>query len=593
MGLAVPCPHCQAVLRVPSAQVAGAIGKKAKCSQCGERFVIPDPAALPGNPVESPLAEPIFAPEPEPEALPPAAAEPVATGDNPFGFDAGGESVVVPRNSASTARRKPGKPAAPSAAGPKSKMPLILAAVAGLLLFGCAGLGAAVYFLAFAKPAPVAVTTRPDKKPAEVQRPERPPEKELPPIPPPSDTPSAATPTNPSASPAVPAPASAGGPFAFAELPKPRDKGRNLLSQADVKFTLDVPFADVEAARFGVARPGAIAVLWRSNPGFQGLGVQESIDLYVKGVRASRVEFPADGLPPGPRKFDLAAKADFAAVEAPAGKLTLIDLTAGTVTAAGVEPFPRFPDAKPLGFVRFVDGSLFATLDAAGRGQVWDARTGKPTESALPKGPGEPLGPGMSHFEAGRGYAYAGPTLLEFHAAKDAVGTDPKPVPDLSAAAYAPGAGAVAVATAGPADLAAAFAAPAGGFKLLCGTTKPGGSPPAPVAFPAALGPVDDLAFVSPGQLLAVFTAGRTRVTLFDLTAKVPAAVATAATPVLAFADPAARKLWWFLPDPADAQKTLARAANAELPNFKTAFTEAKVAGKPAAFVLTAQAIEK
>ena len=603
----VPCPSCSAVLRVPAELAASSVGKRAKCKKCGHRFV------LPGVPPEDAAADgSVILSEADKPAAPPAGS--------PFGFD-DGDAVVAVRKPGSTAKHKLSADraaAAPPAAKSSKKLLLIAGGAVALVLAGV-GVGVAVVVAALKPAATVAeVAPRKDKEKAKDKEPQKAPrpggkvppnEAVLPPIPPPpDDNPApAAVAMNAKPGPAVakavkpPVPAGgvsgvAVGGVAFDKLPTPPAGARKLVAPARVSVALDAPLDAVRAVLFSADRPQVVAVLWRSNAGFQGAGVKDTLDVYpATGPRVGRLDLPADGLAPGvPRRVALSPDGLHVAVELPAGKLSVLLVSSGKPVIDGVDPFADTPDARGLAYVAFLGGGHVAVLDRAGSGQCWDLATGKGV-AGPPRPKRAAFGSVFSEVVKGVAFTYVGPTATRVTMTPAAVATADTPQPGASAAGFNAASGPVAVALDGSGStLAAVFPAksPADGFALLFSKLADA-TPPGPLGFPAAAGPADDVRFVAGDTLLAVQSAKRTATTLFDAEGRTAVAYVTALGPTLQYSDPNGRRLWWLLPEAKDAKKTRLLGANADFDDYQATLAEARAAKQPVALVLTEAGVEK
>ncbi len=604
----VPCPNCNAVLRVPSEVAVSSAGKRAKCKKCGHRFVLPgvppDDAAADGSVLLSEADKP---------ATPPAAS--------PFGFD-DGDAVVAVRKPGSTAKHKLGpKPAAQDAPAKSSKKLLLIAGGAVVFVLTGVSLVAVAVVVALKPATPVAeVAPRKDKEKAKDKEPTKaarpggkPPPNEavLPPIPPPPDDnppPAAAAMSAkpaPDAKPvlaaakAAKAPEAAGvavGGVAFDKLPTPPTGARKLVAPARANIPLDAPLDAVRAVLFSANRPQVVAVLWRSNAGFQGAGVKDTLDIYpATGPRVARLDLPADGLAPGvPRRLALSPDGLHVATELPAGKLSVLLVSSGKPVIDGVDPFADAPDAKGFAYVAFLDGGHVAVMDRVGSGQSWDVATGKGV-AGPPRPKRVAFGSVFSEVVKGVAFTYVGPTATRVTMTPAAVAGADTPQPGASAAGFNAAAGPVAVALDGAGKtLAAVFPAkaPADGFALLFSKLAVA-NPPGPLGFPAAAGPADDVRFVAGDTLLAVQSAKRTATTLFDTESRTAAAYVTAPGPTLQFSDPDGRRLWWLLPDAKDAKKTRLFGANPDFDDYQATLAAARAAKQPVALVVTEAGIEK
>jgi predicted Zn finger-like uncharacterized protein len=593
----VPCPNCRAVLRVPAEVAAASAGKRAKCKKCDHRFPLPGvPADAAANDGSVQLSE---ADKP---AAPPTGS--------PFGFDEG-DAVVVVRKPGSAAKHKLSADAPRPAAPAKSSKTLLLL-VGGVVALVLAGVGAtaAVFVLVLEPAAPVAAEAVPRKEKAKeavkesakAARPAGgkvpPNEAVLAPIPPPPDDNPA-----PDAAPAVVAKAAAlvagkavGG-VAFDKLPAPPAGPRKLVAPARVTIALDFPLDAVLAVAFSTARPQVVAVLWRSNAGFQGAGVQDTLDVYAAtGARTARLVLAADGLPAGrPRLLSVSPDGRHAATELPAGKLTVFHLSRGKPALDGVDPFADAPDAKGLAVVAFLDDAHVGVLDRSGNGQSWAVATGKGVPAAPPRPKRTAFGSTFSEIVNGVAYTYVGPTATQVAMTPTAVAGLDAAQPGASAAGFNAAAGATAVALDGAGKAVAALfpgKTPADGFALLLG--KPADpAPPGPLNFPAAAGPADDVRFLAGDTLVAVQSNKRTATTLLDAESRTTVAYITAAGPTVQYGDPAGRRLWWLLPDAKDAKKSRLLAASADFDDYRAILTEARAARQPVALLLTEAGIEK
>ena len=581
MALEIPCPNCRAVLRVPPEVAAAMAGRRAKCKKCGHRF------PLPGVPSGKPADGSVLLSEAE---------KPTPAAANPFGFDEG-DAVVAPRKHGSTARHRRGPDDARRPAG-RSKSPVVIVLVLGVLgvgLLSAAAALAGVVYLLTARPAPVAdAAPRPEM--AKATRPPGgkvpPNEAVLPPIPPPPEEATA-----PAAKDAMPAPKPAVG-GSFVTLPTPPAGPRKLVAPARVTILLDAPLDAVRDVKFSAGSPQVVAVLWRSNAGFQGAGVTDTLDIYPAGGkgRLARLELLADGLPPGgPRRLALSPDGKHAATELPAGKLTVFQVASGKPVIDGVDPFADAPDAKGLAFLAFLDDRHVAVLDRAGNGQAWDVAAGQGVapDPARPKR--TVFGPALSEVVKGAAYTYVGPVATRVALTPKSVAGPDQPLPGAQAGAYNFAAGAAAVAADGQGRTFAALfpgKTPADGFTLLVGRAD-AAAPPAPVAFPRAAGPPDDVRFLAGDTLVAVQSSRRTATTLFDAEGRVPVAYVTGPGPTLQFSNPSARQLCWLLPDPKDAKKSLLLAASADFDDYQPTLAEARAARQPVALVLTDAGVER
>ena len=605
----VPCPSCSAVLRVPTEVAVLSAGKRAKCKKCGHRFV------LPGVPPEDAAADgSVFLSEADKPAAPPAGS--------PFGFD-DGDAVVAVRKPGSTAKHKLSADraaAAPPAAKSSKKLLLIAGGAVALVLTGVS-LVAVVVVMALKPAAPVAeVAPRKDKAKDKAKEPQKatrpggrvpPNEAVLPPIPPPPDeNPPAAAPAisaKPGPAAAKPGPAAAkpvkptepagvaGGGVAFDKLPTPPAGARKLVAPARVSVALDAPLDAVRAVLFSADRPQVVAVLWRSNAGFQGAGVKDTLDVYpATGPRVARLDLSADGLAPGvPRRLALSPDGLHVATELPAGKLSVMLVSSGKPVIDGVDPFADTPDAKGLAYVAFLDGGHVAVLDRAGSGQSWALATGKGV-AGPPRPKRAAFGSVFSEVVKGVAFTYVGPTATRLAMTPAAVATADAAQPGASAGGFNVATGPVAVALDGSGKtLAAVFPAkaPADGFALLFSKLADA-TPPGPLGFPAA-GPADDVRFVAGDTLLAVQSSRRAATTLFDTESRTAAAYVTALGPTLQYSDPDGRRLWWLLPDAKDAKKSRLFGANADFDDYQATLAEARAAKQPVALVVTEAGIEK
>ena len=605
----VPCPNCNAALRLPSAVAALSAGKRAKCKKCGHRFVLPGV-----TPPDAPADDSIVLSEADiPAALPVAAS--------PFGFDEG-EAVVAVRKPGSTAKHKlSADRAAPDAPAKSSKKLLLIVGGAVALVLTGVGVGVAVIVSVLKPVAPVAeVAPRKekakdkdkDKEPGKATRPGGrvpPNEAVLAPIPPPpGENPAAAadaksapaTATAAKPGPAVaktvaPAGVAVGG-VAFDKLPAPPAGARKLVAPARANIALDAPLDAVRAVRFSVIRPQVVAVLWRSNAGFQGAGVKDTLDVYgATGPRLARLDLSADGLAPGtPRRLALSPDGLHVATELPAGKLSVFLITSGKPVIDGVDPFADTPDARGLAHVVFLDDGHVAVLDRLGSGQSWSLAGGKGVAGA-PRPKRAAFGAVFSEIVAGAAFTYVGPTATRVTMTPAAVAGADAPQPGSSAAGFNAAAGPVAVALDGSGkSLAAVFPgkAPTDGFALLFSKLADA-TPPGPLSFPAAAGPADDVRFLAGDTMLGIQSAKRTTTTLFDTESRSAAAYVTALGPTLQFGDPDGRRLWWLLPDAKDAKKTRLFGANADFDDYQATLAEARAAKQPVALVVTDMGIEK
>lgn len=608
----VPCPNCHAVLRVPAEVAVASAGKRAKCKKCDHRF------PLPGVPTEAAANDgSVLLSEADKPAAPPTA--------NPFGFDEGGDAVVAVRKPGSVAKHKLSADAPRPAAPAKSAKTLLLlvGGAVGLVLAGV-GATAAVFVLVLKPAAPVAAepvprkekAKEPAKDGAKAGRPaggKAPPnEAVLAPIPPPPDDtpapgvkPNAAAPAMvakaavPVAGKAAPPPAgrAAAGGVAFDKLPVPPAGARKLVAPARVNIALDAPLDAVLTVAFSTARPQVVAVLWRSNAGFQGAGVKDTLDVYAAtGARLARLVLAADGLPAGrPRPLSVSPDGQHAATELPAGKLTVFHLSSGKAALDGVDPFADAPDAKGLAVVAFLDDAHVGVLDRSGNGQSWAVATGKGVAAAPPRPKRTAFGSTFSEIVNGGAYTYVGPTATRVAMTPTAVAGLDAAQPSLSAAGFNAAVGATAVALDGAGKAVAALfpgKTPADGFALLLG--KPADpAPPGPLGFPAAAGPADDVRFLAGDTLVAVQSNKRTATTLLDAESRTAVAYATAAGPTVQYGDPAGRRLWWLLPDAKDAKKSRLLAASADFDDYQATLTEARTARQPVALLLTEAGIEK
>ncbi len=596
----VPCPNCRAVLRVPAEVAAAFAGKRAKCKKCDHRF------PLPGVPADPNDGSVLLSEADKPAAPPPG---------SPFGFDEG-DAVVAVRKPGSVAKHKLSADAPRPAAPAKSAKTLLLlvGGAVGLVLAGV-GATAAVFVLVLKPAAPVAAEAVPRKEQAKenakAARPAGgrvpPNEAVLAPIPPPPDDdpkPAAAAPAMvakaaaPVAGKAAPPPAGlAAGGVAFDKLPTPSAGPRKLVAPARVTIALDAPLDDVLAVAFSTARPQVVAVLWRSNAGFQGAGVKDTLDVYAAtGARTARLVLAADGLPAGrPRLLSVCPDGQHAATELPAGKLTVFHLSRGKPALDGVDPFADAPDAKGLAVVAFLDDAHVGVLDRSGNGQSWAVATGKGVPAAPPRPKRTAFGSTFSEIVNGVAYTYVGPTATQVAMTPTAVAGLDAAQPGASAAGFNAAAGATAVALDGAGKAVAALfpgKTPADGFALLLG--KPADpAPPGPLGFPAAAGPADDVRFLAGDTLVAVQSNKRTATTFLDAESRTAVAYVTAAGPTVQYGDPAGRRLWWLLPDAKDAKKTRLLAASADFDDYQATLTEARAARQPVALLLTEAGIEK
>ena len=580
----VPCPNCQAALRVPAEVAAASAGKRAKCKKCGHRF------PLPGKPPQETAADgSVLLDEADKPAAPPPAS--------PFGFDEG-DAVVAVRKPGSVAKHKLNA-AAPAPTAKSSKRLLLLGG--GVVVVALAGAGLAAFlFLQPSTPVAEAVA-RKDKPKEKAARPANakvpPNEAVLAPIPPPpGEEPKPAAPAAPVAAKAPPAGRAAGG-VAFDKLPAPPAGARKVVAPARASVALDAPLDAVQAVLFGAARPQVVAVLWRSNSGFQGLGVKDTLDVYAAtGARLSRVELLADGLAPGvPRRLALSPDGRHAATELPAGKLTVFLLVGGKPVIDGVEPFADSPDAKGLAWLGFLDDGHVGVLDRAGNGQSWSLAAAKGVAADPPRPKRAAFAATFSEAVGGVAYTYVGPTATRVAMTPKAVAGADTPQPGASAAGFNAAQGATAVALDGTGKtLAALFPGktPADGFALLL--AKPAdAAPPGPLAFPAAAGPADDVRFLAGDTLLAVQSNRRAATTLFDAEGRTAVAYVTGLGPTRQYGDPAGRQLWWLLPDAKDATKSRLCAASADFDDYQPTLAEARAARTPVPLVVTEMGIEK
>ncbi len=604
----VPCPNCHAVLRVPAEVAVASAGKRAKCKKCDHRFPLPgvpaDPAANDGSVL---LSE---------------ADKPAAPPGSPFGFDEG-DAVVAVRKPGSVAKHKLSADAPRPAAPAKSAKSLLLL-LGGAVVLVLAGVGAtaAVFVLVLKPAAPVAEAAprkekakEPAKENAKAARPAGgkvpPNEAVLAPIPPPPDDnpkPAAAAPAAapgmvakaavPAAGKVAPPPAGqAVGMIAFDKLPAPPAGPRKLVAPARASIPLDAPLDAVLTVAFSTTRPQVVAVLWRSNAGFQGAGGKDALDVYAAtGARTARLVLAADGLPAGkPRLLSVSPDGQHAATELPAGKLTVFHLSSGKAKLDGVDPFADAPDAKGLAVVAFLDDGHVGVLDRSGNGQSWAVATGKGVAAAPPRPKRTAFGTTFSDIVNGVAVTYVGPTATQVAMTPTAVAGLDAAQPSLSAAGFNAAAGATAVALDGTGKAVAALfpgKTPADGFALLLG--KPADpAPPGPLGFPAAAGPADDVRFLAGDALVAVQSNKRTATTLLDAETRTAVAYVTAAGPTVQYGDPAGRRLWWLLPDAKDAKKSRLLAASADFDDYQATLTEARAARQPVALLLTEAGIEK
>ena len=598
----VPCPNCRAVLRVPAEVAAASAGKRAKCKKCDHRFPLPGvPSDVPASDGSVLLIE----------ADKPAAAPPAPPTGNPFGFDEG-DAVVAVRKPGSVAKHKLSADA-PRPAPPAKSSKTLLLLVGGAVALVLAGVGAtaAVFVLVLKPVAPVAAEAVPRKEKAKEPAKENvkaarptggkvpPNEAVLAPIPPPPDDnpkPAAAAPATVAKAAAPVAGKTVGG-VAFDKLPAPPTGPRKLVASARVNIALDAPLDAVLAVAFSTARPQVVAVLWRSNAGFQGAGVKDTLDVYAAtGARTARLVLAADGLPAGrPRLLSVSPDGQYAATELPAGKLTVFHLSRGKPALDGVDPFADAPDAMGLAVVAFLDDAHVGVLDRSGNGQSWAVATGKGVPAAPPRPKRTAFGSTFSEIVNGVAYTYVGPTATQVVMTQTAVAGLDAAQPGASAAGFNAAAGATAVALDGTGKAVAALfpgKTPADGFALLLG--KPADpAPPGPLSFPAAAGPADDVRFLAGDTLVAVQSNKRTATTFLDAESRTAVAYVTAAGPTVQYGDPAGRRLWWLLPDAKDAKKTRLLAASADFDDYQATLTEALAARQPVALVLTEAGIEK
>ena len=614
----VPCPNCRAVLRVPAEVAAASAGKRAKCKKCDHRFL------LPGVPSDVPTSDGSVLLN---EADKPAAPPPAPATANPFGFDEG-DAVVAVRKPGSVAKHKLSgdapRPAAPAKSATKL---LVLAGGAVALVLAGVGLSAAVYFLVLKPEAPVAAEAAPRKEKAKDAVKEKakaarpagdkvpPNEAVLAPIPPPPEDapapaikPDAAAPAMvakaaaPVAGKAAPPPAGqAAAGAAFDKLPAPPAGARKLVAPARVNIALDAPLDTVLLVRFSTTRPQVVAVLWRSNAGFQGAGVKDTLDVYgPTGARLARTEIAADVLDKSAvRRLELSPDGQHVAMEYPLGQLTVVHVTSGKVVLKGVNPFEGVAYEKELNafaHLTFLDDGHVAVVNSLGYGHAWDLGTGKGVPPASPKVPRDTLASVFSETVNGVAYAYVNSRGIKVVMTPTAVATLESSPPALSVQGYyrfrvTP----VAVAIDAQGKTAAAVL---NGFDRNEVTSVlvaklAATAPPPPFAFPPAAGPADDVRFLAGDTLVAVQTAKRTATTFLDAESRTAVAYVTAAGPTLQYGDPAGRRLWWLLPDAKDAKKSRLLAASADFDDYQATLTEARAARQPVALLLTEAGIEK
>ena len=607
----VPCPNCHAVLRVPAEVAAASAGKRAKCKKCDHRFL------LPGVPSDAPTSDgSVLLNEADKPAVPTTA--------NPFGFDEGDAVVAV---------RKPGSVAKLSADAPRSAAPaksaktllLLVGGAVGLVLAGV-GATAAVFVLVLKPAAPVAEAVPRKEKAkeavkdgAKAPRPAGgkvpPNEAVLAPIPPPpEDNPA------PAVKPDAPAPAmvakaaapvagkaappptgQAAGGIAFDKLPAPPAGPRKLVAPARVNIALDAPLDTVLLVRFSTTRPQVVAVLWRSNAGFQGAGVKDTLDLYAAtGARLARTEIAADVLDKSAvRRLELSPDGRHVAMEYPLGQLTVVHAASGKVVLKGVNPFEGVAYEKELNafaHLAFLGDGHVAVVNSLGYGHAWDLGTGKGVPPASPKVPRDTLASVFSETVNGVAYAYVNSRGIKVAMTPTAVATLESSPPALSAQAYyrfrvTP----VAVAIDGQGKTVAAVfnGSERNEATTVLVTESAATAPPPPFALPAAAGPADDVRFLAGDTLVAVQSNKRTATTFLDAESRTAVAYVTAAGPTVQYGDPAGRRLWWLLPDAKDAKKSRLLAASADFDDYQATLTEARAARQPVPLLLTEAGIEK
>jgi hypothetical protein len=347
------------------------------------------------------------APATTPQKASPSEA-PTASGGgaNPFGFDEGDSVVSVRGKSGSksapkreaksigdalTTDSEGRKPKATESKGlGNKKMLMILGGCFSLVVLGCGGLFGATYFFLI-KPAqdelqkvnnsstkntPPATTTttkstvKDPKSKARADASARI-DKAL------EEIKSKSTPaTKPTTNEPPKAPEMAAPRPAFTKLPDAPANAAKIVSPAKLSFEMDFTISIILSAKVSGTR---LVMLWRSNEGFQGVGVKDTLEVFdlTSGKSIAKREFNADGRISMNRQWAM-LEGDVLVVEEDQAKISIWSVAGNKLIAEGVEAFAGVAGAaNKVSQIEFLDANHVAVFDEFLHGQIFDTSTGK------------------------------------------------------------------------------------------------------------------------------------------------------------------------------------------------------------------------
>ncbi|MGL6075745.1 MAG: MJ0042-type zinc finger domain-containing protein [Fimbriiglobus sp.] len=469
MPLQVPCPKCQTILKVPDDAIGKRVKCK-KCDERfmiaapiapSENAPVPVlPVVLP--PVDTVGESQMLSVAESLSTLPPAnpasSADPFAfdTGSapagnlassaevppsaNPFGFDEG-DSVVSVR-SKSGKRPEPKKPTAadalkgskdndddkprsrkkPEPAKSNKKLLLILGGCFMALFLGCAGIGVGAYFWIKGEAQKLIdqqKTATSNTKDKDAGKTTTPPTtaKEAEPKPKGGDTKGKANETKGATGrkgepklatePEAKMTESAPPAMAMSKLPGLPKEATKVLAKPRLTYDVNIPFTDILDVKTPSKNADRVAILYRSNAGFQGAGAKDTVeihDLNTKKIIGKR-EFPADGSVNKNRRFAFCPHGDSVAIEENGNKLSIWTFDVPNLMADKINPFEGLTDSSgKIHTLEFFDELHLMVIDDTLVGQTLKTVEGKVIpQKSVPK-PSKP-GVVLARSNAGVGYA--------------------------------------------------------------------------------------------------------------------------------------------------------------------------------------------
>ncbi len=342
MSVEVPCPQCGSILRAP----AGSAGRKARCKKCRHGF------RLPGDAVSDDVGQ---------------ESTQLSVVDEPaFSFvSSTDEPTVSGRRSKSKYKSSIGAGGkGRSSSGNAGPMLTILGVVAVLI---AGAVGAYFYMNPAQPPEQAAGSSAPvPKEPANETAQESPKKDNMKPA-------IAAAPKVAEKQPSRRTSVTGG-----MKLPPPPEKADSF-RKPTAKASVDTEYDKIHKLFATGGDSPVAAILWASDPGFQGAGVKDTVDRYsmASGERIDRTIIEV-GNAVWPRACDLSPGGDHFITEGPVGTLTLYDLNAKAKLGTPFKPFAGNPEVPTpsLAAALFVDEKTVIVAAVDGRIESWNAREG-------------------------------------------------------------------------------------------------------------------------------------------------------------------------------------------------------------------------